>query len=189
MDGNRTNRIASMKAIALSAVRPSLFAFKQFIQDHVSFTKKLVNKQNESIDNISADVAELNKLIHKLLEQVSGYEKEVAEINKHYYTDARVKELADRCRDLEYICGTLYDKVYELIHNGSVTDPTLPDFNNPQKPGEDNDADDLVFQATEEWYTKNNIPHGQELSEEQQADLAKFVEQYVKEHTPAHPIE
>lgn len=138
-----------------------------------------VAKQDEVIRDAQEQVALLNTNVNNLCEEIIGYQQEMQEIRKNSYTAEQVKQLIRRNQELEYICGALYDKVYELINTGTVTDPTLPDFNDPYLPG------DPVLTEEEleaEWREKNGIDPDAELTEEQKESLQYYIDKYYETH-------
>ena len=121
--------LPNMKTFVIAVCKPFIWALRCFYDRQVTYLTKLANRQNEIITELQAQVTDLNTVIEKQSELIVRYKTEVADIQKNIYTSDQVKTMSNRLYDLTTICGALYDKVYELMHTGTVKDPTLPPFN------------------------------------------------------------
>lgn len=164
--------LPNMKTFVLASVKPLIWSLKCFYDNQVKYMEKLVRTQNVAITETNSQITELQKNINDLGTIVTKNNSELADIQSNSYTAEQVKELADRNRALEYICGALYDKVYELLETGKVEDPTLPDYDDPF--GENVTDEELEIRFRNE----NGIPLDAELTEEQRVALEEYITNY-----------
>ncbi len=123
--------LINIKKFVLACCKPLLVSVKQYIDSKLAYIDDVTKNQNSSISSMQSEVANLSGQVAKLSEEIVRYRDEVSELKSSHYTKEQIETLITRVTSLDRICGILYDKVYELIHTGEVTDPTLPDFENP----------------------------------------------------------
>jgi septal ring factor EnvC (AmiA/AmiB activator) len=120
--------LPNIKTFVIAVCKPFVWALRCFYDGQVAYLKTLAERQNEIITELQRQIADLETAINENSQRVIEYTVEIQDLKTKVVTTEEVALLATRNRQLELICGALYDKVYEMIHTGTVQDPTLPDF-------------------------------------------------------------
>lgn len=168
----------NLKTFVIAVCKPLIFSLRMFYDNQVKYMFQRITKQDEIIRSTQSSVAEYAESINTLCKAVIGYQDEMKDLKSKLYSAEEVRQLERRCRELDYISGQLYDKLYEFMNTGSIKDPTLPDFNNPHLPG-DPVTDAYLEQL---WRKENGIPLGVPLTSAQQIELQKYIDQYRAEN-------
>lgn len=171
--------LPNIKTFVLSAIRPYVTAIHVRYRSTVEALEKLTTKQTDHITELELQIAQLSNMIEQTNAIATDVALKASEAISQLPTAATVTENTRRLKELDYICGQLYDKLYEYMHTGSVNDTYLPDYENTWIPG-DAVLTDAELEAN--WRTDNHIDADAILTTSQEAALSEYITDYRAHH-------
>lgn len=169
----------NIKTYVLCVLKPHIKALSDKYNSIVKEITEIANAQLDYIYKLEAKIAKLAKDIAELATSTLELHKQTEKVIRNQPTVAQVAKLERRVKELDYLTGELYSKYIELIRNGSVADPWVPEYEDTWIPGDPVLSDE---ELEAKWRFANNIRPDEELNQAQQQSLANYIADYKKHH-------
>lgn len=170
----------NMKTFVLSILNPFIVALRTLYDQHVATMFKTAKKQNDVIAIMQANFASLKEEILVIQAEIIEYRIQMTRFNNIVITQEDAKKLSQRTKELELICGALFDIVYTIKSSGKIPDNIeLPDYDYPIIPSESGLTDE---ELEEEFRKYREIEEGAELTEEQLVDFNGYKNAYLSKY-------
>ena len=172
-------KLPNIKSFVTAVLKPYLVAIAQKQAATVKALEKLTLKNQEYTTSLETSISKLSEEVVKTNTVATEIAVKAEKATQALPTAEEVKQLKRRVQELDYFCGQVYDKMYELLHTGTVKDSYLI---NPDEGWLPSDTPKTDAELEKIWRASNGMSEDALLTNTQQAELMKYIEDYRKHH-------